>query len=173
MIFYDLWIIDFYHNESTLLIFVVINLTLSVLNMIHVFIWHKWNKIIWIETTKKRKIFFPWKIIFLYPIDLDVYYDKSMYTILNLLKVMLRFWWFWWFDILNLNEFYPKSWSWFRDIYKLRFIMNQDFFINRSPKIFFWLFKRRFFKRNHVFWYLHDLISHDLFLYNSLYSSPN
>ena len=93
----DLWIIDFYHNESALLIFVVINLTLSVLNIIHVFIWYKWNKIIWIETTKKRKIFFPWKIIFLYPIDLDVYYDKSMYTILNLLKVMLIFWWFWWF----------------------------------------------------------------------------
>ena len=90
----DLWIIDFYHNESALLIFVVINLTLSVLNIIHIFIWYKWNKIIWIETTKKRKIFFPWKIIFLYPIDLDVYYDKSMYTILNLLKVMLIFWWF-------------------------------------------------------------------------------
>ena len=90
----DLWIIDFYHNESALLIFIVINLTLSVLNIIHVFIWYKWNKIIWIETTKKRKIFFPWKIIFLYPIDLDVYYDKSMYTILNLLKVMLIFWWF-------------------------------------------------------------------------------
>ena len=51
------------------------------------------------------------------------------------------------FGDLNLNEFYPKSWSWFRDIYKLRFIMNQDFFINRSPKIFFWLFMSRFFKK--------------------------
>ena len=37
----DLWMTDFYHNESALLIFVEINLTLSVLNIIHVFIWYK------------------------------------------------------------------------------------------------------------------------------------
>ena len=66
---YDLWIIDFYHNESTLLIFVEINLTLLVLNMIYVFIWHKWNKIICFETIEKRKTFL--KIILLNLIDFD------------------------------------------------------------------------------------------------------
>ena len=116
----DLRIIDFYYNGSALLIFVVINLTLSVLNMIHVFIWHKWNKIIWIETTKKRKIFFPWNFIFLYLIDLDDYYDKSMYTILNLLKVMLRFWWIWRFEFewVCIQIIIFISW-----IYYLRFFL--------------------------------------------------
>ena len=127
----DLRIIDFYYNGSALLIFVVINLTLSVLNMIHIFIWHKWNKIIWIETTKKRKIFFPWNFIFLYLIDLDDYYDKSMYTILNLLKVMLRFWWIWWFEWVCIQIMILNSW-----IYYLRFFNHDLFFVHLQILLF-------------------------------------
>ena len=102
------------------------------------------------------------------------------------IKLSMPFWISWkkcWdfddLDDLNLNEFYSKSWSWFRDIYKLRFIMNQDFFINRSPKIFFWLFMSRFFKKkscllvficSNLSWYDFYTIPciHEMFI-----SSPN
>ena len=125
----DLRIIDFYYNGSALLIFVVINLTLSVLNMIHVFIWHKWNKIICFETTKKRKTFFL-KIILLYLID----FDKSICIIfVNILDFDNDF------DDLNLNKFLSKSRSWSLEIYNMKSFMNQDCF----------LFKRRFVEMFH------------------------
>ena len=124
---------------------------------------------------KKKKIdacFHKWKGMLTWNRSLKMKHLKKgkkyiINEIMNLL--MLRILWTikMIFGDLNLNEFYPKSWSWFRDIYKLRFIMNQDFFINRSPKIFPWLFKRRFFKTKCVFYYYLFMI---WFLYNSLYS---
>ena len=66
------------------------------------------------------------------------------------------------FGDLNLNEFYPKSWSWFRDIYKLRFIMNQDFSLIDLLRFSFDYLWVGFSKRNHVFWYSHVLIFHDM-----------
>ena len=65
-------------------------------------------------------------------------------------------------DDLNLNEFYLKSWSWFRDIYKLRFIMNQDFSLIDLLRFSFDYLWVGFSKRNHVFWYSHVLIFHDM-----------
>ena len=125
---YDLWIIDFYNNESTLLIFVVINLTLSVLNMIHVFIWHKWNKIICFETIEKRKTFL--KIILLNLIDFD---ESICIIFVNLLDFDNDF------DDLNLNKFLSKSRSWSLEIYNMKSFMNQYCF----------LFKRRFVEMFH------------------------
>jgi len=125
---YDLWIIDFYHNKSTLLIFVVINLTLSVLNMIHVFIRHKWNKIICFETNEKRKTFL--KIILLNLIDFD---ESICIIFVNLLDFDNDF------DDLNLNKFLSKSRSWSLEIYNMKSFMNQDCF----------LFKRRFVEMFH------------------------
>ena len=114
----DLWIIDFYQNESALLIFIVINLILSFLNMIHVFIWHKWNKIICFETIEKRKTFL--KIILLNLIDFD---ESICIIFVNLLDFDNDF------DDLNLNKFLSKSWSWSLEIYNMKSFMNQDCFL--------------------------------------------
>ena len=113
---YDLWIIDFYHNESTLLIFVVINLTLSVLNMINVFIWYKWNKIICFEIIEKRITFL--KIILLNLIDFD---ESICIIFVNLLDFDNDF------DDLKLNKCLSKSRSWSLEIYNMKSFMNQHF----------------------------------------------
>ena len=63
-----------------------------------------------LKQLKRGKYFFLEKLFFLYPIDLDVYYDKSMYTILNLLKVMLIFWWFK-FEISFIKIMILISWN--------------------------------------------------------------
>ena len=54
----------------------------------------------------------------------------------------------WWiFSWILLVIFFYESLSWFLDIWYMKFYNESRFFFNQSPKIFFWLFMRRFFKK--------------------------
>ena len=86
--------------------------------MIHIFIWHKWNKIICFETIEKRETFL--KIILLNFIDFD---ESICIIFVNLLDFDNDF------DDLNLNIFLSKSQSWSLEIYNMKSFINQDFLL--------------------------------------------
>ncbi len=121
------WFIEFWIHELILHLFMrwlkslylwILSLLPSIFKFIHIICW-RFETMFWYHV---------------YPRNVDLTNWMNWKWMMNL--------------FLNITcDIFYESLSWFLDIWYMKFYNESRFFFNQSPKIFFWLFMRRFFKK--------------------------